>query len=291
MPAEVSRSRRGVLFLSKSELKTKEEGFTSHAGAPYRSGTYNTAVTAAGTSQVSRDAPVPPRRYTLLQEVQLWLIALAGFLTIRLLGPTLRYSISTEEGGPDQKTLGTGRFIHSFWHRCVFPAVYMWRNLGIGVMTSQSFDGEYIARIIQKFGFTPVRGSSSRGGAAALLGMRRVLEHGNTVAFTIDGPRGPACVAKPGPVYLARASGAPMVMFYVAVEHAWVLNTWDAFMIPKPFSKALMRVAKLIEVPEGANDEQMEEFHRQLQESLERVQKFAEEYVHEVGSAGFPINK
>jgi lysophospholipid acyltransferase (LPLAT)-like uncharacterized protein len=246
-------------------------------------------VTAAGTSQVSRDAPWKPRRYTLLQEVRLWLIALAGFLAIRLLGPTLRYSISTEEGGPDQKTLGTGPFIHSFWHRCVFPAVYMWRNLGIGVMTSQSFDGEYIARIIQKFGFTPVRGSSTRGGAAALLGMRKVLERGNTVAFTIDGPKGPAFVAKPGPVYLARASGARMVMFYVAVDHAWVLNTWDGFMIPKPYSKALMRVAKLIEVPEDTTDAQMEEFRRHLQESLERVQKFAEEHVQAVGTAEFPI--
>lgn len=244
-------------------------------------------MNAAGTPQVSDDV-VEPRPFTLRQRFQLWLISSAGFLAIRLIGPTLRFSVSVEEGGPDAASLGTGPVIHSFWHRCVFPAVYLWRNRGIGVMTSQSFDGEYIAQIIQKFGFTPVRGSSTRGGARALLGMRRVLEQGNTVAFTIDGPRGPAFVAKPGPVFLARATGAPMAMFYIAVDRPWVLKTWDRFMIPKPFSKALMRVAKLIEVPPEANDMQMKQFHRELQVSLERVQKFADTNVGKVGSAEFP---
>jgi len=247
-------------------------------------------VTAAGTPPVSDDV-VEARAFTLRERLQLWLISWAGFLAIRLIGPTLRISISVEEGGPDAASLGTGSVIHSFWHRCVFPAVYLWRNLRIGVMTSQSFDGEYIAQIIQKFGFTPVRGSSTRGGARALLGMRRVLEQGNTVAFTIDGPRGPVFVAKPGPVYLGRATGAPLAMFYIAVDKAWVLNTWDRFMIPKPFSKALMRVAKLIEVPSDANDMQMEQFHRELQMSLERVQKYAEANVGKVGDAEFPVLK
>jgi lysophospholipid acyltransferase (LPLAT)-like uncharacterized protein len=253
--------------------------------------TYNTAVTAADAPQIGSDVPAQQSSYSLRQRLQLWIITWAGFLAIRLIGPTLRVCISTEEGGPNPETLGTGPVIQSFWHRCVFPAVYMWRHLGIGVMTSQSFDGEYIARIIQKFGFTPVRGSSTRGGVRAFLGMRTVLEQGNTAAFTIDGPRGPVFVAKPGPVSLARASGAPMVMFYVALDNPWVLNTWDRFMIPKPFSNALMRVAKILNVPPDADDSQIEEFHRQLQESLERVQRFAEANVAKVGSADFPVIK
>jgi lysophospholipid acyltransferase (LPLAT)-like uncharacterized protein len=155
-------------------------------------------------------------------------------------------------------------------------------------MTSQSFDGEYIARIIAKFGFEPVRGSSTRGGVRAFLGMRRVLEDGRTAAFTIDGPRGPALVAKPGPVSLARATGAPLVMFYIALSDAWVLNTWDRFMIPKPFSKALMRVAKIIEVPADSGEAALESFQGELQVALERARKFAEENVSKVGSADFP---
>jgi lysophospholipid acyltransferase (LPLAT)-like uncharacterized protein len=155
-------------------------------------------------------------------------------------------------------------------------------------MTSQSFDGEYIARIIKKFGFVAVRGSSNRGAVRALLGMRRDTEQGWTVAFTIDGPRGPRYVAKPGPVLLARATRVPLSAFHIAVEKAWVLNTWDAFMIPKPFTRALMRVARQVVVPADANDGEMERFHAELQASLDRVREFAEANVTRVGSQDFP---
>ncbi len=156
-------------------------------------------------------------------------------------------------------------------------------------MVSSSFDGEYIARTIEKLGFVAVRGSSSRGGATALLGLKSQLEQGSSVAFTIDGPRGPKDVAKPGPVLLSRASALPMAAFYVALSDAWVLNSWDATMIPKPFSKALVRVSAKMQVPADAGDAQMTEFHRQLQAALERVTEFAEEHVARVGSAEFPL--
>jgi len=158
-------------------------------------------------------------------------------------------------------------------------------------MVSRSFDGEYIARIIEKLGFVAVRGSSSRGGASALLGLRSQLEQGLSVAFTIDGPRGPKYVAKPGPVLLSQASALPMAAFYVALSDAWVLNTWDALMIPKPFSKALARVSVKVRVPAEADEAQMAEYHTQLQAALERVTRFAEENVGRVGSAEFPIIK
>ena len=246
-------------------------------------------MSATSTPELSNQASTPEQRYTLRQRVSLWLITWAGFLAIHLICPTLRFALSSEEGAPETATLGKGTTIYSFWHRCVFPAAYLWRNLQIRVMTSQSFDGEYIARIIQKFGFVAVRGSSTRGGARALLEMRQELEQGRTMAFTIDGPRGPRYVAKPGPVLLARATGAPLAMFYIAAEHAWVLNTWDQFMIPKPFSKALMRTAKLIVVPGNADDAEVKRLHGELQASLDRVREFAEANVHKVGSAEFPI--
>lgn len=176
----------------------------------------------------------------------------------------------------------------SFWHNCVFPAIYIWRNLGIRVMSSDSFDGEYTGRIIRKFGFVKIRGSSSRGAVRALLGMRRDLEKGLTVAFTIDGPKGPRYVAKPGPVLLAKATAAPMVAFHIAVEKAWILKTWDGCMIPKPFSRALMRVSCQIAVPSNADEKQMEGFHADLQAALDRVREFAEKHVCEVGSDEFP---
>jgi len=158
-------------------------------------------------------------------------------------------------------------------------------------MLRRGFDGEYIARIIEKLGFTAVRGSSSRGGGPALLGMKRELELGNLVAFTIDGPRGPKYIAKPGPVALSRASALPMAAFYVALDDPWVLNTWDQLMIPKPFSKALVRFSAKMQVPADASDEIMAEFHRRLQAALDRVTAFAEANVRRVGSPEFPVLK
>jgi len=229
------------------------------------------------------------RRFSLRQRIFLWIISWAGYLAISAIGPTLRYAISWEELPSPPDAIYEKPVIYSFWHRAVFPAAYMWRKLGIAVMVSRSFDGEYIARTIEKLRFVAVRGSSSRAGGPALLGLKRKLEQGLSVAFTIDGPRGPKYVAKPGPVLLSCASALPMAAFYVALNDAWILNSWDALMIPKPFSKALVRVSAKMQVPSNADDAQMAEFHRQLQAALERVTGFAEEHVARVGSAEFPV--
>jgi len=229
------------------------------------------------------------RPFSLRQRILLWLISWTSYLAISLIGPTLRSSISWEEPPSPPNATYEKPVIYSFWHRAVFASSWLWRKAGIAVMVSSSFDGEYIARTIEKLGFVAVRGSSSRGGATALLGLKSQLEQGSSVAFTIDGPRGPKDVAKPGPVLLSRASALPMAAFYVALSDAWVLNTWDAMMIPKPFSKALVRVSAKMQVPADAGDAQMTEFHRQLQAALERVTEFAEEHVARVGSAEFPL--
>lgn len=219
----------------------------------------------------------------------MWFISWAGYLAIALIGPTLRYSISWEEPPAQPGATFEKPVIYAFWHRAVFAGAWLWRKVGAAVMVSRSFDGEYIARAIEKLGFVAVRGSSSRGGAQALLGLKSKLEQGIPVVFTIDGPRGPKYVAKPGPVLLSRSTSLPIAAFYVAVSDSWVLNTWDAMVIPKPFSKALVRFGAKMRVPADAGDAQMAEFHRQLQAALERVTTFAEANVARVGAAEFPI--
>jgi hypothetical protein len=231
------------------------------------------------------------REFSLRERILLWLISWAGYLAIALIGPTLRFSNSWEEEPSPPGAIFEKPVIYSFWHRAVFPASWMWRKQGIAVMVSRSFDGEYIARIIERLGFTAVRGSSSRGGAGALLGMKSELERGAAVAFTIDGPRGPKYVAKTGPVGLSKSTGIPMAAFYVALSNAWALKTWDDFMIPKPFSRALARISQKSLVPADADEAQMRDHHAQLQASLERVTRFAEENVARVGSEEFPIRK
>lgn len=237
----------------------------------------------------SADPASGPRRWTLRQRIVLSMIVWAGYWFIRLLGPTLRVSVSYEEGA--QKTLDERPLVASFWHECMIPATYLFRDMGVRVMSSFSYDGEYMGRIIRRFGFVAVKGSSSRNPVRALLGLRRALDDGWTVAFTLDGPRGPRREVKPGPAGLARSSGRPMTAFHAAVDKAWVLRSWDQMLIPKPFSRVLVRVGRLITVPADAGDADLDRYSAELQSTLDRVCSFAEENVSKVGTGEFPYYK
>jgi lysophospholipid acyltransferase (LPLAT)-like uncharacterized protein len=243
----------------------------------------------------TRDATAPaepatgPRRFTLRQRIILRIIIWLGYWIIRAIGPTLRVCISHEDGA--QQTMEQRPLIGSFWHSCIIPATYICRNLDVRVMSSNSYDGEYMGRIIRRFGFVAVKGSSSRNAVRALLGLRRALGEGWTVAFTLDGPRGPRHKVKPGPVALARSSGVPLTMFHAAVDKAWVLNSWDRMMIPRPFSRVLLRFGKLIPVPASATEEDVERYTAELQVALDRVCEFSEANVNRVGTSEFPYDE
>jgi lysophospholipid acyltransferase (LPLAT)-like uncharacterized protein len=203
-----------------------------------------------------------------------------------LIGRTLRFSVHIEEGGPPNMRIRP--LILCFWHRGIFPSTWAFRNQQIGVLSSVSFDGEYTARIISRFGYVPIKGSSTRGGVRAFLASRKRLRQGLTVASTTDGPRGPLYVAKPGPVLLASRSGVPLVAFHIALENPWILNSWDKLMIPKPFSRALLCMSRMLIVPADADEGQLDRLHGELQAAQERVRDFAEANISRVGSADLP---
>jgi lysophospholipid acyltransferase (LPLAT)-like uncharacterized protein len=215
------------------------------------------------------------RPFTSRQQLLLSLITWAGYLLIRLIGPTLRFQTAVEEGCLSDG-LSSPLGIYCFWHQCVIPVAYRYRNRKIAVMTSRSFDGEYIARIIRKLGFGAVRGSSSRDAVEALIGMKQELDQGNPVGFTIDGPRGPIHVAKPGPVLLAKKTGRGIVCFHFAVERAWTLNSWDRLMIPKPFSRVVGWGSPTLIVPAEATEREITALHQQMQGMLDRCRERAE---------------
>jgi lysophospholipid acyltransferase (LPLAT)-like uncharacterized protein len=215
------------------------------------------------------------RRFTLWQRTQFAIVAWLASTFVALVGRTLRVEFSWEEGSiGSMDNVYPG--IYPFWHRCVLGATWIFRDRNFAVLTSRSKDGEFIARVIHRFGYVPVRGSSSRGGQRGLLELHSFVENGGGAAFAIDGPRGPRYVAKRGPVLLARTTGVPITAFYVAMENAWVLNTWDAMMIPKPFSRAYIRVARKIFVPADADDERLAAAHVEMQEALQRITACAE---------------
>jgi lysophospholipid acyltransferase (LPLAT)-like uncharacterized protein len=236
-------------------------------------------VSDVAQAEIKRESAESTRSFSFSERFKIWLISWAGFFFIRAVGATLRYKFFPEPGCLSDGFNAGPVAIWCFWHRSVIPATYRFRNQGLAVMTSRSFDGEYIARIIQKLGFAAVRGSSSRGAVGALIGMRQQLEQGHGVVFTIDGPRGPRYVAKPGPVLLAKKTGVPISCFYVAIERAWILNSWDKMIVPKLFSQAAIYASGPIYVPADATHEQMSALHQQMQETLERCRLGAEEAI------------
>ena len=151
------------------------------------------------------------------------------------------------------------------------PGITYLRDRGIVVITSENFDGEWIARIIRRFGFTTARGSSSRGGAKALVQLRREMRDGKPVAFTIDGPRGPREVAQPGAVWLAGATGNPILPFHIESSAHWTTGSWDRHQIPRPGSHVAVAMGPPIEVPASADALTIEAGRVALEEALARL--------------------
>ena len=156
---------------------------------------------------------------------------------LHVLCRTLRFIEHNDEGARPADRFPYEPGVYVFWHRALLLAAYRYRNLGIRILISASFDGELIARVVERLGFVPVRGCSSRGGAAGLLALLRARQTEHKVAITADGPRGPLYVAKPGAAAVAQRSGSTVSVFYLHAENAWILDSWDRFIIPKPFSR------------------------------------------------------
>jgi Uncharacterized protein conserved in bacteria len=162
----------------------------------------------------------------------------------------------------------------AFWHGRILPATLYFRNRGIVVITSQNFDGEWIAGIIRRLGYGTARGSTSRGGARALVQLRQELAAGKPVGFTIDGPRGPARVAQPGAVFLAGATGHPILPFHLEANRFWTAGRWDHTQVPKPFARVAIAIGAPIEV--GGTDEAVVEQKRvELERTLATLEQKA----------------
>jgi lysophospholipid acyltransferase (LPLAT)-like uncharacterized protein len=217
-------------------------------------------------------------RYPFSKRLMIRAADLAFFLLINTIGRTVRFEVEGWENWKKASRDGAVP-IYTFWHNRVFLSTYFWRNRGIVVMTSQSFDGEYIARFIQRFGYGAARGSSTRGATGALVEMIRSMNAGRPAGFTIDGPRGPKYVAKMGAVLLAKKTGHPILPFTVTTRRYWEANSWDRFQVPWPFTKALVMIASPILVPPEAGDTVMAEKRDELQRSLDELNRLGESWL------------
>ncbi|HTW44884.1 MAG TPA: lysophospholipid acyltransferase family protein [Acidobacteriaceae bacterium] len=224
------------------------------------------------------------RQFSFGQRVALWIVPRMTALMLAAIGATLRFEVIAEEGAVPATPPAKGIFC--FWHRCTLPCGWYFRKFRCSILISQSFDGELIARTLGLLGYNSVRGSSSRGGFAGMLSLREVLEKGDPVVFTADGPRGPIYQTKIGPVKLAQMTGEPIGSFYLLPERAWVLKSWDRFMIPKPFSRVAVSWAREVRVPAGdMTPEALEAKRLELNDALERARERAERYFSKDGGA------
>jgi lysophospholipid acyltransferase (LPLAT)-like uncharacterized protein len=202
------------------------------------------------------------------------------YLLIRVICSTLRWEVRGSHYLDSILSKGH-RAIFTFWHMCIFSATWFWRKRGIVVMSSQSRDAEYTGRFIRRFGYGTARGSATRGGSRALADMAECLTSGMHAAFTIDGPRGPAFVAKPGAITLARHTGQAILPFHIVARRYIELPSWDRLQIPLPFTRALTLVGEPIYVPRDASADEIASKQNALQTSLDSLRHEAQTWLDE----------
>lgn len=209
-------------------------------------------------------------QYSFKQRLIIRFADLAFYALIKIIGRTTRFEIVGWENREAIERDGKIP-IYTFWHNCLFLASYFWREYKLVAMVSQSFDGEYIARCLQRLGHGASRGSSTRGGVGALVDMIRLMKSGKPTAFTIDGPKGPRYVAKMGAVLLAKKTGNPILPFCIIPKKYRTVNSWDKLQIPKLFSKAQVIIGKPIYVPSDADEELTQQKNSELQQVLDEM--------------------
>jgi lysophospholipid acyltransferase (LPLAT)-like uncharacterized protein len=220
----------------------------------------------------------PDWRASASRRAQARLIAAVGYRLIASLGSTLRWR--TEGLEHLDRIEASGRQpIMAFWHGRILPATYYFRRRGIVVITSENFDGEWIARIIERFGYGTARGSTSRSARKALRQLTRDMAAGKPAGFTLDGPRGPARVAQPGAVWLAKATGNPVLPFHLEASRHWTLRSWDRTQIPKPFATVSIVMGEPFHVAAESDAAGLEAARQSLDGRLQTLEQRAIELV------------
>jgi lysophospholipid acyltransferase (LPLAT)-like uncharacterized protein len=141
--------------------------------------------------------------------------------------------------------------IFLLWHEVLLPLLWHHRGEQIAIVVSQGREGQYLADYAEGLGYRICPGSSSRGGARALLGAVRALEGGGVAAFTPDGPRGPRREVKPGVAAAAQRAGAWIVPLHATVDRAWRLRSWDRMVVPKPLARVTIGYGQPFRVEAG----------------------------------------
>lgn len=225
----------------------------------------NFLIVAVSTS--TKEPGDEPTNYSIKDRLLLSIVPRLSHLVIRIIASTCRFEV---RGMEHHKAIhDAGQIpIYVFWHDRIFLTTYFWRNQHAAVLISQSKDGEFIARVTEKFGNIAIRGSSSRGGTRALVEMIRKMRSGIPMAITLDGPRGPRYEAKSGILMLAKKTGCPILPFVIEPKKYWRIRSWDRMQIPKPFTRAIVLINPPIYVSADLSDDVLDAKLADVQASM-----------------------
>ena len=194
-----------------------------------------------------------------------FLFPYAGVLLVKLLSATYRVRIVDPQNEADT-TETSGGLVYASWHQRFFPGItFFCTRKPIAIIISKSRDGEMAARAVEFLGWHAVRGSSSRGGKAALAEIKALGRAGYKVGHIVDGPQGPFGKIKPGLIRIAQYAGLPVVPTITSGQNPWVFNSWDRFMVPKPFSRVIIRFGSPVHVPAEMSPDEFETVRREIQ--------------------------
>ncbi len=217
------------------------------------------------------------QRYTFSQRLALAIVPRLAAPLLWVLNQTLRYETVVEPGAEAAKPPALQ--VWCLWHRSLLPcACYFQGKIKPAVLISRSFDGELIARTIERLGYLTARGSSTRAGGAGLRALVKAVERGNPAVFTADGPRGPIYKVKPGAIKLAQLTGYAIGNLYAHPQKAWILRSWDRFLVPKPFSRVAISWSRQVEVPSTDDPQVIQAKILEVEAALERARLNAEQH-------------
>jgi lysophospholipid acyltransferase (LPLAT)-like uncharacterized protein len=203
-------------------------------------------------------------------------IAAIGTPVIEALGGTYHWRESGAGHFDAVRRMGRQPIL-ALWHGRILAATLYFRDRGVIAMTSRNFDGEWIARLMRRFGYGAARGSTSRGGARALVQLRKDMAEGHPAAFTVDGPRGPARHVQAGAVWLASVTGNPILPFHIEASRFWTVDSWDQHQVPKPGSDLAIAIGDPMDVPGDADANAIERARVELEAALGRLEERARE--------------
>ena len=228
----------------------------------------------------------PLDKYNFRQRIMIRGTDLGLYSVISALGRTIRFE--KIEGWKDLDLEGFETFeeafarmppsINAFWHNRLFLMTWFWRNFESGIVVSDSFDGEYISRTAQRFGYAVIRGSSTRGGSRALKQMVGLTKGGLRMSLTVDGPLGPRYKVKPGIILLAGKTGVPIVPMLPEAKKFWEVGSWDRLQIPRPFTRAKMFVGEPVFVSEEDAESRLKQKLGELQDKLDDLVRKGESW-------------